>query len=440
MKKIYFLLLAAIFACVSASAGKVYFTNPSNWSKVYCHYWGGTSTGTDWPGLEMTKSGDLYEIETVGEPTGIIFNNGAGSQTGNLVYQAGATYDLNGPIGAEKSTFTVNFDNTDTKWSKVCCYTFDGVETGSWPGTEMTKGENNIYTLSFKAFMAPSKVIFHNGSGSQTANLEFEDGATYNLNGKVGTEPQTFVVMFDNAANWEEVYAYAWTGETPLAAYPGTKLTATDGVYMYTFEAMSAPANIQFNNGKEGDNLLKTPDYAFEDGKLYSIPVPKDLFIVGAATEWAKGEQFTRENNTYSLSIDGELKGQFKIYDGSWDYSYGSGLNFTSNPNATEPAGKEVDAWFNSSSNFSFEPATVNEGYKVDKTNIVFVWNPASAEKGSSIASKIKLTYETSSGIEIVAGEEAPAVYYNLQGVRVNNPENGIFIRVSGNKAVKVAL
>ena len=29
-------------------------------------------------------------------------------------------------------------------------------------------------------------------------------------------------------------------------------------------------------------------------------------------------------------------------------------------------------------------------------------------------------------------------VYYNLQGVRVANPENGLFIEVRGNKAVKV--
>lgn len=41
---------------------------------------------------------------------------------------------------------------------------------------------------------------------------------------------------------------------------------------------------------------------------------------------------------------------------------------------------------------------------------------------------------------EIEAETEAPAVYYNLQGVRVANPENGIFIMVQGKKATKVAL
>jgi hypothetical protein len=45
------------------------------------------------------------------------------------------------------------------------------------------------------------------------------------------------------------------------------------------------------------------------------------------------------------------------------------------------------------------------------------------------------------SGVAAVAVDaNAPVVYYNLQGARVANPENGIFIRVQGNRATKVAL
>lgn len=38
----------------------------------------------------------------------------------------------------------------------------------------------------------------------------------------------------------------------------------------------------------------------------------------------------------------------------------------------------------------------------------------------------------------IAADENAPIEYYNLQGVRVTNPENGLYIKVQGNKATKV--
>lgn len=48
------------------------------------------------------------------------------------------------------------------------------------------------------------------------------------------------------------------------------------------------------------------------------------------------------------------------------------------------------------------------------------------------------------SGIESIASDfdnaNLPVEYYNLQGIRVNNPENGIFIRRQGNKTTKVRL
>lgn len=44
-------------------------------------------------------------------------------------------------------------------------------------------------------------------------------------------------------------------------------------------------------------------------------------------------------------------------------------------------------------------------------------------------------------GVEdLVVDESAEVVYYNLQGVKVVNPEKGIYIRVQGNKATKVTL
>ena len=45
------------------------------------------------------------------------------------------------------------------------------------------------------------------------------------------------------------------------------------------------------------------------------------------------------------------------------------------------------------------------------------------------------------SGIATIGADvNAPVEYYNLQGVKVANPENGVFIKKQGNKAVKVVL
>ena len=48
------------------------------------------------------------------------------------------------------------------------------------------------------------------------------------------------------------------------------------------------------------------------------------------------------------------------------------------------------------------------------------------------------ITISESSAVEGIEVEEVEAVYYNLQGVKVANPENGLFIKKAGNKASKV--
>ncbi len=56
----------------------------------------------------------------------------------------------------------------------------------------------------------------------------------------------------------------------------------------------------------------------------------------------------------------------------------------------------------------------------------------------SNVVIKGKLTGE-GSGVSAIAAEGA-VEYYNLQGVRVANPENGLYIKVQGNKAEKVVV
>lgn len=57
---------------------------------------------------------------------------------------------------------------------------------------------------------------------------------------------------------------------------------------------------------------------------------------------------------------------------------------------------------------------------------------------GVSKVVTLKTTGSESSGISGIEAEGAAVRYYNLQGVEVDRPENGVFIRVEGNKAVKI--
>lgn len=51
-----------------------------------------------------------------------------------------------------------------------------------------------------------------------------------------------------------------------------------------------------------------------------------------------------------------------------------------------------------------------------------------------------EFSFETAGIFSIEAGSAAPVRYFNIQGVEVENPENGIYIKVEGNKATKVGV
>ena len=114
-----------------------------------------------------------------------------------------------------------------------------------------------------------------------------------------------------------------------------------------------------------------------------------------------------------------EQTGAFKISDTGWAHEFGTNLpeeNFIS-PDVLEVQLERVEG---EGGNINYELA---EGlYKV-----TFDYN------------EWYLTFTDSTGINtVVMGQEAEAVYYNLHGQKVANPDKGIFIKVVGNKAVKV--
>ena len=76
----------------------------------------------------------------------------------------------------------------------------------------------------------------------------------------------------------------------------------------------------------------------------------------------------------------------------------------------------------------------INKRYHVIVPDAAF-----DAFKANAKWAKFNLVKASEAGVEnIEIDNNAPAVYYNLQGVKVANPENGVFIKVQGNKTSKV--
>ena len=86
-------------------------------------------------------------------------------------------------------------------------------------------------------------------------------------------------------------------------------------------------------------------------------------------------------------------------------------------------------------------------GVVVAKMPLVMVWwNTIAGKDGNKYwaenpNAQVLFSKDTSAALTVVENEDAaPAEYFNLQGVRVENPEKGIFIKRCGSKVSKVIL
>lgn len=83
------------------------------------------------------------------------------------------------------------FFEAPTSWTTVKAYAWNGSAhfTGGWPGVACTKvGTNNghnVYKWTYSGTWTyePANIIFNNGSGTQTSDLDFHNGGYYNESG-----------------------------------------------------------------------------------------------------------------------------------------------------------------------------------------------------------------------------------------------------------------
>ena len=87
-----------------------------------------------------------------------------------------------------------------------------------------------------------------------------------------------------------------------------------------------------------------------------------------------------------------------------------------------------------------FDNETVSlDAYKGKKIQFGFEYVSTEECAGTWEIKDIVVKGKTKSGVaNIELDETAAPVYYNLQGVRVANPEKGLYIVVKGNKSSKV--
>ncbi len=281
MKKTLLALAAVALGAMTADAATVYFENSSNWATVNMYSWTGGSNNHAWPGEEMTETethdGKTYYVaETPYEM--VIFNNGSGTQTGNLEVVDNGVYNASGFTGSTIGGGTV--------------------------------------VIETKVFLAGA---FNSYNGSDS-NYQFEstDGENYTF-----SYPGTFKAT----DNFKIVVNGTWYGtRTPVVS--GESYTLSD-IGMDNSKLASTPAtNLSFKFNVDSKVMVAT--YTAEGGDTPIEPTDAEVYLAGTVTGWSANSAdykfSTTDNKTFTLALD-ELKGEFKIVvDGSWFGTYEDSL------------------------------------------------------------------------------------------------------------------
>ena len=393
------------------------FESPSFGTLLVAEGYTKGKSAADYISVGATEMGGLYMFDAAGNsikgangsarfyPTELTFNyTYPGSTT------AGA--DVSKAAFAEDGRIFITRYNDQGDYiltaPSVAALVADGKFTSLFEGMTMTDG---IYKDAEGAFVAgPMQSFDVIGGGEDTKLLamtrteistttgvslnsivEYPIGTATTITAPVATViDKKYTISYDRGANiaydnnggiWYCQHRSAPTDENPALVYVDTE------------------GNVQFFEGAGGKERRKGAVAISPDGtKLAAPSAPGYISIYEVETDEASGEVSLIE--TFVIKAPGN-----NLYSLAWDAA------------GNLYAGNATNEWV--------------KGFSVPRGG-AFI---------TKAASKYAFEFENSA-IESVESEEidAPAEYYNLQGIKVANPANGIFIKKQGNKATKVVL
>ena len=208
-----------------AEGEQAVFFEHESWNPVSAWIWTGSTnyTGGSWPGQNLTYLGNnVYKWTFTGtgkipETAKVIFSNGGNNQTSKdgWGFVNGGYYTVDGyqktiegageipddPVTPPVETvYTAYFDNSSSNWNPVYVWAWNEESNvnytgGNWPGLQMNLDPATGY-YKFTCTVSGGKpmIIFNNGNGTQTNNLEFVNNGIYSSKGLLATKAD-FTVM-----------------------------------------------------------------------------------------------------------------------------------------------------------------------------------------------------------------------------------------------------
>lgn len=415
-------------------------------------YLQGHVNGYDWStsqAVPMTKSGNKFSA------TVTIDDSGDGSGYFSFATVLGADWDaVNGGdrFGASSADESISNNSSASMMHYPANVTASGCQ--SW---KITPGK---YTIT--ADFGSMKVIVGEDKGGN------QGGGNQ---GGIGSDlPAINGVYLNNTAGWQQPYVWAWSdsGNTCDSGWPGDQMTKVSGnIWKWEVPAgKTTPTGIIFSGG--GDDT-KTADLTYVNGAVYDCTgsvigqsggnggnqgggnqgggnqggtAPAQLYMIGNVNGagWAtnKGEKMAKSGDTFTATVTiddaGEGSGYFSFCEqlgmagaDDWDDGVNQGNRYGA---AVKDTPVQNNNNYDIRSYLAGVDASACESWMIAAGKYTFTVD----------FSNMKLYIGKYSGIDSIDGEEpVDAVYFNLQGQKINEPlAPGIYIRVRGQKADKI--
>lgn len=309
-------------------------------------------------------------------------------------------------------------------------------------GSSNEYGTNKSKSAGQFDFTAFTYTIDNGGASLEPANLKFSESEVTLTIGDAFTAPtltkDTDAAVTYTSSTPEVATVNATTGAVEILAVGTTTITATaekndkytGGTASYTITVNRVVETATFN---KVTTITSDKKYVMvADGKVATQVPEKGYGYINV--EDATGDASVTVDVLNAITI-AAVDGGYTLQDASGRYIYQTGDYNSFNAAATLPA--EGGIWTIAfEADGSAKITNVSTGKYIQYSANYTSYGCYADEQGS-----LPALYElagSSAITDITVDENAPVEYFNLQGIRVDNPENGLYIRRQGNNVSKV--
>ncbi len=306
------------------------------------------------------------------------------------------TYDIEGVVGKESAN--LKFDATSFTATMGKAFTAPTLSKDTDAAIEYTSGNPEVATVDAATgavtLVAPGTTVI-TAKAEETEKF-YADEASYTLT-VLAADVVYYNTCFTDDCGFTSIYADGsfnpWSIDSTYglkaSAFKSNKANASDAIMASPVIDLTNRVNssVEFDHALNQFKLNGTMLESVDGALAYVSVVAREE----GATEWTK------------------LSNPVLPATYSWDYINSGVIDLS-----------------------AFDGKKMQLGFRYISTEeIAGTWEI----KNVQIKDKSVVVVES-----LVDQNDAPAVYYNLQGVRVANPENGLYIKVQGNKSTKVVI